>query len=325
MGADAALGSRRFGAVACVALDVRRGRRRARRMAPSGALSGDAVILISAEKIHAGETEMDAQLEGFLNTLGEAERAGGRVLHELTAEARSLELRELLKKAGHDEGYYAGELSAHVRRLGGVPSTKTGDFVEKVRAVDGFRGKLELLNRGQRWVIRKIEENLATIATRAAARSSGDGQGPLHEYRRARRCAERRIALSSAGRRDRVKRARESFPLITLAALAIARASASAETLGPGSHRIDMQYGGLGRSYIIHVPPQASSAIALPVILNFHGAGSNAEQEERYSGMDATADRDGFVAVYPNGTGAEQSIYLECWRMLPSSGAQQDR
>jgi hypothetical protein len=107
---------------------------------------------------------MDAQLEEFLNTLGEAERAGGRVLHELTAEARSLELRELLKKAGHDEGYYAGELSAHVRRLGGVPSTKTGDFVDKVRAVDGFRGKLELLNRGQRWVIRKIEENLATIA-----------------------------------------------------------------------------------------------------------------------------------------------------------------
>jgi polyhydroxybutyrate depolymerase len=100
-----------------------------------------------------------------------------------------------------------------------------------------------------------------------------------------------------------VKRARESFPLIMLAVLAIARASASAETLGPGSHRIDMQYGGLGRSYIVHVPPQASSAIALPVILNFHGAGSNAEQEERYSGMDATADRDGFVAVYPNGTG----------------------
>jgi nitronate monooxygenase len=133
-------------------------------MAPSGALSGDARDLISAEKILAGEKEMDAQLEGFLNTLGEAERAGGRVLHELTADARSLELRELLKKAGHDEGYYAGELSAHVRRLGGVPSTKTGDFVEKVRAVDGFRGKLELLNRGQRWVIRKIEENLATIA-----------------------------------------------------------------------------------------------------------------------------------------------------------------
>ena len=51
---------------------------------------------------------MDSKLEEFLNILGEAERAGGRVLHELTGEALSLELRELLKKAGHDEGYYAG-------------------------------------------------------------------------------------------------------------------------------------------------------------------------------------------------------------------------
>ncbi len=72
-------------------------------------------------------------------------------------------MRELLKKVGHDEGYYAGELAAHVRRLGGAPSNKTGDFVEKVRAVNDLRGKLELLNRGQRWVIRKIEENLATL------------------------------------------------------------------------------------------------------------------------------------------------------------------
>ena len=106
---------------------------------------------------------MDAQLEGFLNTLGEAERAGGRVLHELTEQTKSLDLRELLKKVGHDEGYYAGELVAHVRRLGGSPSNKTGDFVEKVRVVPDFRGKLELLNRGQRWVIREIDKNLPNI------------------------------------------------------------------------------------------------------------------------------------------------------------------
>jgi hypothetical protein len=107
---------------------------------------------------------MDTELEGFLNTMGEAERAGGRVLHELTEQAQSLELQELLKKAAHDEGYYAGELAAHVKRLGGTASNKTGDFVEKVRAVGDFRGKLELLNRGQRWVIRKIDENLSTIS-----------------------------------------------------------------------------------------------------------------------------------------------------------------
>ena len=106
---------------------------------------------------------MDQQLEGFLNTLGEAERAGGRVLHELMELTTSLELRELFKKVGHDEGYYAGELGAHVRRLGGAPSNQTGDFVDKVRAITGFRAKLELLNRGQRWVIRKIDENLPAV------------------------------------------------------------------------------------------------------------------------------------------------------------------
>ena len=106
---------------------------------------------------------IESQLKGFLNLLGEAERAGGRILHELTEQASSLELLEMLKKVGHDEGYYAGELAAHVRRLGGTPSTKTGDFVEKVRAVADFRGRLDLLNRGQRWVIRKIEENVPVV------------------------------------------------------------------------------------------------------------------------------------------------------------------
>lgn len=106
---------------------------------------------------------MDKELESFLNSLSEAERAGGRILHELTDQAQSLDLREMLKKVGHDEGYYAGELAAHVRRLSGTPSNLTGDFVDKVRAVDNFKGKLELLNRGQRWVVRKINEQVNDI------------------------------------------------------------------------------------------------------------------------------------------------------------------
>jgi uncharacterized protein DUF6306 len=121
---------------------------------------------------------MDANLENLLNQLGEAERAGGRVLHELTDLAHSLELREMLKKVGHDEGYYAGEMAAQVRRLGGTPSNKTGDFVEKVRSITDFKAKLELLNRGQRWVIRKIEEVLPSLTDeplRAFLRVMADG------------------------------------------------------------------------------------------------------------------------------------------------------
>jgi hypothetical protein len=121
---------------------------------------------------------MDTQLESLLNLLGEAERAGGRILHELIDQARSLELREMLRKVGHDEGYYAGELAAQIRRLGGTPSNKTGDFVEKIRAVPDFKAKLELLNRGQRWVIRKIEEALPSLGDeplRAFLRVMADG------------------------------------------------------------------------------------------------------------------------------------------------------
>ena len=105
---------------------------------------------------------MDTEIVEFLNTLGEAERAGGRVLHALEQEASALELKELLRKTAHDEGYYAGQIGAQIRRLGAEPSTRTGDFVEKVAALKDLESKIELLNRGQRWVIRKIEENLAT-------------------------------------------------------------------------------------------------------------------------------------------------------------------
>jgi nitronate monooxygenase len=107
---------------------------------------------------------MHKQLVEFLNTLGEAERAGGRVLHELEEQASSLEMKELLRKTGHDEGYYAGQIGVHIRRLGGEPSAATGDFVDKVRALGDLKSKIELLNRGQRWVIRKIEERLPSLA-----------------------------------------------------------------------------------------------------------------------------------------------------------------
>jgi polyhydroxybutyrate depolymerase len=94
-----------------------------------------------------------------------------------------------------------------------------------------------------------------------------------------------------------------AISLIIFGMLAVSRESAAADALGAGSHLVDMRYGGASRNYIVHVPPQASGANALPVILNFHGAGSNAWQEERYSAMNVAAERYGFFAVYPNGTG----------------------
>lgn len=68
--------------------------------------------------------------------------------------------------------------------------------------------------------------------------------------------------------------------------------------LAPGDHRIAVHE----RSYIVHVPPGAG-ARPLPVVINLHGGGSNAESQQRYSQMDRVADREHFVVVYPDGTG----------------------
>ncbi len=107
---------------------------------------------------------MALEFEALANMLSAAERAGGKALTEMLDLAGSPELRELLRKVAHDEGYWARELGAAVRRQGGTPSTEVGDFADKVRAVPDLAGKLALLNRGQRWVVRKIEEHLPEVA-----------------------------------------------------------------------------------------------------------------------------------------------------------------
>jgi polyhydroxybutyrate depolymerase len=72
--------------------------------------------------------------------------------------------------------------------------------------------------------------------------------------------------------------------------------------LAPGDHEFSLTHQQLRRSYLVHVPPQAAQGRPLPVVLNFHGAGSNAGVVKVYTRMDRAADRDGYIAVYPNGS-----------------------
>ncbi|MDQ1385646.1 MAG: polyhydroxybutyrate depolymerase, partial [Actinomycetota bacterium] len=60
--------------------------------------------------------------------------------------------------------------------------------------------------------------------------------------------------------------------------------------------------GGRKRSYRLHVPPAAAAGKALPLVLNLHGATQNALLQEAQSGMDASADRHGYLVAYPDGT-----------------------
>jgi len=92
------------------------------------------------------------------------------------------------------------------------------------------------------------------------------------------------------------------FFLIT-AALTSASNHVQAASLGPGNHVIALKHGGRERSAIVHVPPGAPEKAQLPVLLNFHGGGGHGANEQDYSLMDRLADRETFIAVYPNGTG----------------------
>lgn len=55
------------------------------------------------------------------------------------------------------------------------------------------------------------------------------------------------------------------------------------------------------RNFIVHVPPSYTAGDHLPMVFNLHGYTSNAIQQQFYSGMDATADANNFIVVYPNG------------------------
>ena len=69
----------------------------------------------------------------------------------------------------------------------------------------------------------------------------------------------------------------------------------------PGDHLRALPFGGLVRTYRVHVPPSYDGSVPVPLVLDIHGLGSNAEQQEAISGMRAESDAHGFLVVYPQG------------------------
>jgi polyhydroxybutyrate depolymerase len=72
--------------------------------------------------------------------------------------------------------------------------------------------------------------------------------------------------------------------------------------LTPDDYDFSLTHAGRVRAYLLHVPPQAADKKPLAVVLNFHGGGGTAKGQKEWSGLDAVADREGFLAVYPDGT-----------------------
>jgi len=57
----------------------------------------------------------------------------------------------------------------------------------------------------------------------------------------------------------------------------------------------------------VHLPPGYDATTPVPLVLNFHGFTSDGAQEALLSQMNAKADAEGFVVLYPYGTGSPLS------------------
>jgi polyhydroxybutyrate depolymerase len=109
----------------------------------------------------------------------------------------------------------------------------------------------------------------------------------------------------------RLKLGQRSWVAQTLAVvilLGLSARPAGADPSGTGNLTSDdydfsLTHAGRVRAYLLHVPPQADDKKPLAAVLNFHGGGGTAKGQKEWSGLDAVADREGFLAVYPDGTG----------------------
>lgn len=87
-----------------------------------------------------------------------------------------------------------------------------------------------------------------------------------------------------------------------VAAPASTPSQGSCEGVGAPPTEVRVEVGGVVRSALVHVPAGTSARHRAPLVLSFHGAGSTAEFQASYDGVDAQADRSGFISVHPQGT-----------------------
>jgi len=82
-----------------------------------------------------------------------------------------------------------------------------------------------------------------------------------------------------------------------------AEAGTAPPRLAPGQYEVAVTHDGRNRYYLVYIPASASAGGPLPLLLAFHGGGGNPAQFKRSAGIDRVAEREGFIVVYPAGTG----------------------
>lgn len=82
----------------------------------------------------------------------------------------------------------------------------------------------------------------------------------------------------------------------------------------PGTTTVTLQVGDVQRSYLLYVPAGFDASRPAPLIVDFHGAGSSAQEELDTSTYPALTDPEGVILVFPSG---ESGPIGNAWNLGP--------
>jgi len=102
--------------------------------------------------------------------------------------------------------------------------------------------------------------------------------------------------------RKKTIRSVQIFFIVVLFNLSWQNGIAASDIL-PGNYQKPFIFSGIERTYRIHIPPSFDKAKPIPLLIILHGGGGSHEKMEKLtlSGFDVLSDKEGFVAVYPDG------------------------
>jgi polyhydroxybutyrate depolymerase len=70
---------------------------------------------------------------------------------------------------------------------------------------------------------------------------------------------------------------------------------------GPGDYTEQINVNGTERSYKVHVPPGYQPGKPMPSVIMLHGISEDADSFAELTNMNAKADKEGFITIYPEG------------------------
>lgn len=95
----------------------------------------------------------------------------------------------------------------------------------------------------------------------------------------------------------------------TARAQAVESATCERPSVEPGSSQHTLMSGDMERTYIVYIPESYDPTQPTPVVFSLHGFALSARQQQGYSQFDRVAETEGFIAVYPMGSGAPARWY----------------